>query len=63
LATELTEHEQKVQRSSGCRASLMLPLLRGTDQEGVGVLVFQRDTPLLSAKPTSRWRSPSLTRR
>ena len=44
LAIELSEHEQKVQRDTGCRASLMLPLLRGADA-GLGVLVFQRDTP------------------
>ncbi|WP_373715573.1 GAF domain-containing protein, partial [Roseateles sp.] len=44
-AIELTPHEQEVRRSSGVCASLMLPLLRGTDGVGLGVLVFQRDHP------------------
>ncbi|MDP1194666.1 GAF domain-containing protein, partial [Klebsiella pneumoniae] len=44
-AVELTPHEQEVRRSSGVCASLMLPLLRGTDGVGLGVLVFQRDHP------------------
>ncbi|MBL0150102.1 MAG: GAF domain-containing protein [Ideonella sp.] len=45
-ALELSEHELAVQRQTGCRASLMLPLLRGTDQEALGVLIFQRDQPV-----------------
>ncbi len=44
-AIELPLHEQNVQRLTGCRSTLMLPLLRGRDQEGLGVLVFQRDKP------------------
>ncbi len=36
-------HEQTVHRLTGCRSSLLLPLLRG--EEGVGVLIFQRDKP------------------
>jgi signal transduction histidine kinase/DNA-binding response OmpR family regulator len=42
-ATEQPEHEQLVQRQTGVCSSLMLPLLRGADQEGMGVLIFQRD--------------------
>ncbi|MEO5771155.1 MAG: GAF domain-containing protein, partial [Burkholderiaceae bacterium] len=42
-ATELPAHEQTIHRLTGCRSSLMLPLLRG--QEGLGVLIFQRDKP------------------
>ncbi len=44
-AVDLPEHEQAVQRQTGCRASLMMPLLRGSDQDALGVLVFQRDKP------------------
>ena len=44
-AITLPEHEQTIQRQTGCRSSLMLPLLRGADQEGLGVLTFQRDQP------------------
>ncbi len=44
-AIELPEQEQNVQRLTGCRSTLMLPLLRGSDQEGLGVLVFQRVKP------------------
>ena len=40
---DLPEHEQTVQRQTGVRSSLMLPLLRGGDQAGLGVLIFQRD--------------------
>ncbi len=42
-AIELPEHEQTIHRLTGCRSSLMLPLLRG--EEGLGVLIFQRDRP------------------
>jgi GAF domain-containing protein/DNA-binding response OmpR family regulator len=42
-AIDLPEHEQTVMHRTGCRTSLMLPLLRSPDQEGLGVLVFQRD--------------------
>ena len=45
LASELPEHEKGVQRRTGTQSSLMLPLLRGQDQEGLGVLAFQRDQP------------------
>ncbi len=48
---ELNEHEREVQRNSGCLSSLMLPLLRGADQEPLGVLVFQRDTPTAFSEP------------
>jgi GAF domain-containing protein/CheY-like chemotaxis protein len=41
--TELTEWETTIQRRTGVMASLMLPLKRA--DEGLGVLVFQRDTP------------------
>ena len=44
-AIELPEHEKAVQRQTGCLASLMLPLMRGADQEATGVLIFQRDKP------------------
>jgi signal transduction histidine kinase/DNA-binding response OmpR family regulator len=40
-AIDLPEHEQAVHRQTGCRSSLMLPLLRG--DERLGVLIFQRD--------------------
>ena len=40
-AIDLPEHEQGVHRQTGCRSSLMLPLLRG--EERLGVLIFQRD--------------------
>ncbi len=40
-AIELPPHERDIQAKTGCLASLMLPLLRGT--ECIGVLVFQRD--------------------
>ncbi|HET9822953.1 MAG TPA: GAF domain-containing protein, partial [Burkholderiaceae bacterium] len=43
LAIELPEHEQTIHRQTGCRSSLMLPLLRG--EEAMGVLIFQRDKP------------------
>jgi len=42
-AIDLTEHEKKVHRQTGVCSSLMLPLLRGRDREGLGVLIFQRD--------------------
>jgi GAF domain-containing protein/CheY-like chemotaxis protein len=42
-AIELPEHERTIQRLTGVKSSLMLPLLRGRDQEGLGVLIFQRD--------------------
>ncbi len=42
-AVDLPAHEQAVQRQTGCRSSLMLPLLRGSDQEALGVLIFQRE--------------------
>ncbi len=42
-AIELPPHEQNVQRDTGCQASLLLPLLRGTER--LGVLAFQRDKP------------------
>jgi GAF domain-containing protein/DNA-binding response OmpR family regulator len=44
---ELSPHEREIQRTTGCLATLMLPLLRGADpdQEALGVLVFQRDKP------------------
>ncbi len=45
LAVELPEHEQTIHRQTGCRSSLMLPLLRGPDPDGLGVLIFQRDQP------------------
>ena len=44
-AIELPEHEQTIYRLTGTRSSLLLPLLRGPDQEGLGVLTFQRDKP------------------
>ncbi len=44
-AIELPEHEQNIHRLTGTRSSLLLPLLRGQDQEGLGVLTFQRDRP------------------
>ena len=37
---DVPPHEQLIARTTGCRASLMLPLLRGDDC--IGVLVFQR---------------------
>ena len=45
LAIELSEHEQNIQRLTGTQSSLMLPLLRGTDQGALGVLAFMRDKP------------------
>ena len=39
------EHEQIIQRQTGVCSSLMLPLLRGSDEEALGVLIFQRDKP------------------
>ncbi len=39
------EHEQNIQRQTGVCSSLMLPLLRGSDHEALGVLIFQRDKP------------------
>ncbi len=39
------EHEQIIQRQTGVCSSLMLPLLRGSDHEALGVLIFQRDKP------------------
>ena len=45
LAGDLPEHEKNIQRRTGTRSALLLPLLRGTDQEGLGVLAFQRDKP------------------
>jgi GAF domain-containing protein/CheY-like chemotaxis protein len=44
-AIDKPEHEKTIQREIGVHSSLMLPLLRGHDQEGLGVLVFQRDKP------------------
>ena len=44
-AADIPEHEQLIRRETGVCTSLMLPLLRGTDQEALGVLVFQRDKP------------------
>ena len=45
LASDLPEHEKNVQRRTGTLSALLLPLLRGRDQEGLGVLAFQRDKP------------------
>jgi len=45
LAIDLPEHEKNIQRRTGTRSALLLPLLRGLDQEGLGVLAFQRDQP------------------
>jgi signal transduction histidine kinase/DNA-binding response OmpR family regulator/HPt (histidine-containing phosphotransfer) domain-containing protein len=45
LAIDLPEHEKNIQRRTGTRSALLLPLLRGQDQEGLGVLAFQRDQP------------------
>ena len=45
LASDLPEHEKNIQRRTGTQSSLLLPLLRGHDQEGLGVLAFQRDKP------------------
>ncbi len=44
-ASALPPHEQTVQRLTGTRSSLMVPLLRGSDGEGLGVLAFGRDKP------------------
>jgi len=45
-AQELSEFEQGVLRRTGWRAALHVPLLRGTDQAALGVLIFQRDQPV-----------------
>ena len=42
-AIDLPAHEQNIHRLTGTRSSLLLPLLRGQDQEALGVLTFQRD--------------------
>jgi len=42
-AIDLPEHEQTIHRLTGVCSSVMLPLLRGRDQESLGVLIFQRD--------------------
>ena len=44
-AIDKPPHELGIEREIGVRASLMLPLLRGSDGAGLGVLVFQRDQP------------------
>ncbi len=44
-AIELPAHEREGHRTASTRASLLLPLLRGQDQQGLGVLAFQRDRP------------------
>ena len=49
-AVELTDHEQVVYDKTGTRSSLFLPLLRGPDQEALGVLTFQRDKPVPFSK-------------
>jgi signal transduction histidine kinase/DNA-binding response OmpR family regulator len=42
-AVELPEFEQGYRNMTGIQSSLLLPLVRGHDQEGLGVLAFQRD--------------------
>ncbi len=43
LAIKLPEHERSVQRNSGMRSAIMLPLLR--DDDAIGVLVVGRTEP------------------
>ena len=40
---ELPAWERTIQQRTGVQASLMLPLLRGSDGEAMGVLIFQRN--------------------
>jgi len=45
-AIDLPPQEQEIRRVHGCNASLMVPLLRGEDQEALGVLVFLREAAM-----------------
>ena len=44
-AVPLSDYQQFVYDQTGTRSALVLPLLRGQDQEALGVLTFQRDKP------------------
>jgi GAF domain-containing protein/CheY-like chemotaxis protein len=44
-AVDLSDHEKAIQAETGTRSALFVPLLRGAEQEALGVLTFQRDKP------------------
>ena len=49
-AIDLSDYQKFVYDETGTRSSLVLPLLRGQDQEALGVLTFQRDKPVPFSK-------------